>query len=152
MTKVVYNACYGGFGLSPEATLWLWEQGCTGVDVTHVNDYWPLADRAEGELKFPTLGYAYTLAAWRAYKNGENAGSLFLSVFTPDEQYVLNARDVSRTDPLLVQVVEDMGGRASGSCAQLAIREIPEGSKYRIDEYDGIESVVTPEEYDWQIA
>ena len=48
----------------------------------------------------------------------------------------------------LVTVVETLGSKASGTYAQLAIREI-EGDKYRIDEYDGIETVLTPGDYRW---
>lgn len=55
-----------------------------------------------------------------------------------------------RHHPILVQVVEELGERASGSCANLKIAEI-EGL-YRIDEYDGNESVVTPDGYDWEYA
>lgn len=58
--------------------------------------------------------------------------------------------DCPRHHPILVQVVEELGDRASGSCADLRIAEV-EGL-YRIDEYDGSESVVSPDGYDWQYA
>lgn len=58
--------------------------------------------------------------------------------------------DVPRHHPILVKVVEELGERASGSCADLQIAEV-EGL-YRIDEYDGSESVVAPDGYDWQYA
>ena len=47
-----------------------------------------------------------------------------------------------RADPLLVQVVETLGRQASDRFAKLEIVEMPVGTKYLIDEYDGIESVV----------
>ena len=56
-------------------------------------------------------------------------------------------RNVSRHDPILVQVVEELGGKASGDCAKLAIAEV--SGPYRIDEYDGSESVQQPDGYDW---
>lgn len=56
--------------------------------------------------------------------------------------------DTPRHDEILVQVVEKLGSeKASGSFAKLKIAEI-EGP-YRIDEYDGFESVETPDSYDW---
>lgn len=58
------------------------------------------------------------------------------------------ARDLNRHDPYLVQVVEELGDAASGFCGALRIEEI-EGSLYRIDEYDGYESVETPDAIDW---
>jgi len=57
-----------------------------------------------------------------------------------------------RADPALVQVVEELGDAANGTCASLAIRELPAGTLYRIDEYDGNESVVTQDEYEWSVA
>jgi len=56
-------------------------------------------------------------------------------------------RDISRHDPILVEVVEQLGEKASGSCANLQIAD-HEGP-YRIDEYDGNESVVGPGGYEW---
>jgi hypothetical protein len=61
-------------------------------------------------------------------------------------------RDVERHDPVLVRVVEELGSDASGDYASLAIAEIPAGSRYRIDEYDGNESVMTVDDYDWKFA
>lgn len=50
----------------------------------------------------------------------------------------------------LVAVVEALGDNASGGCAALAIATIS-GKQYRIEEYDGSEEVVTPEDSDWII-
>lgn len=61
-------------------------------------------------------------------------------------------RDVPRDDPILVQVVEEMGSAANGAHASLAIREIEAGQRWRIDEYDGSESVMTIDDYEWHIA
>ena len=60
--------------------------------------------------------------------------------------------DVPRHDPILVAVVEQLGPEACGACASLAIEEIASGTAYRIDEYDGNESVQTHETYNWVIA
>ena len=57
---------------------------------------------------------------------------------------------IPRHDPILVQVVEELGDKANGECAKLAIEEVD--GLYRIDEHDGNESVVTPDGYDWQYA
>jgi hypothetical protein len=55
--------------------------------------------------------------------------------------------NVDRHDPVLVQVVEELGDKANGKHAQLKIDEV-HGS-YRIDEYDGSERVMTAPDYDW---
>lgn len=55
-----------------------------------------------------------------------------------------------RHDKRLIEVVETLGEeRASGSCSELAIVEISTPC-YRIDEYDGMESVETPEGIEWE--
>lgn len=58
---------------------------------------------------------------------------------------------LERHDPILIQVVETLGKAASGNCALLKVTSIPIGVPYRIDEYDGNESVETPDSYDWII-
>jgi hypothetical protein len=45
----------------------------------------------------------------------------------------LTSRDFDRTDPTLVRVVEELGAAASGPHAALAIRDVPAGTRYRID-------------------
>lgn len=99
MAKVVYNACYGGFSLSPEAVR-----------------------RARALSGNPTWGDA-------------------------DEEYGF-IYDVPRHDPVLVQVVEELGEKANGSSADLRIKDIGT-SLYRITDYDGCEFVETPDYIDW---
>ena len=56
---------------------------------------------------------------------------------------------IDRHDPDLVAVVEELGcQRASGDFATLYIEEI-EGNQYNINEYDGSETVITPNGYRW---
>lgn len=60
--------------------------------------------------------------------------------------------DISRSDPILITVIETLGKKANGYCASLDIRDLPSGTLYRIDEYDGAESVITNDEHDWSVA
>jgi|14_taG_2_1085336.scaffolds.fasta_scaffold63373_2 hypothetical protein len=55
---------------------------------------------------------------------------------------------IERHNPLLVECVETLGDAASGRCARLSVAEIY-GTVYRIDEYDGHESVIEPENQSW---
>ncbi len=50
-------------------------------------------------------------------------------------------RDIPRDDPYLVQVVRELGIKASGSCAKLKIVEVPGDVSWHIAEYDGMEWV-----------
>lgn len=54
----------------------------------------------------------------------------------------------ARHNPSLVRVVETLGAKANGSCAQLCIVEI-EGNKYHINEAEGLEQVITPGDITW---
>lgn len=50
-------------------------------------------------------------------------------------------RDIQRNDPILVQVVKELGVKANGYSAELKIVEIPDDMKWEIEEYDGKEWV-----------
>jgi hypothetical protein len=134
MTKVVYNACYGGFSLSKEACQRYWDikgQQVWIEDTTWGFTVWlvPPEERLEkGEWSSMSLTerMAYNLA------------------YSKQTWY---NRDVDRHDPVLVQVVEELGKKANGDFAELAIDEVH--GPYRIDEYDGNESVMTSGDYDW---
>ena len=136
MTKVVYNACYGGFNLSREACKRYWElQG---------KEVW-IEDR-----EFMDMFTVWLVPPEKRVVKRE------WNTMTRDEQLAYNKQykeqtwddnGVDRHDPILVQVVEELGDKANGMCAQLAIEEV--SGSYRIDEYDGFESVETPESYEW---
>lgn len=49
--------------------------------------------------------------------------------------------DLERTDPYLVQVVEELGESAGGTFSSLRIADVPDDVEWYIDDYDGIESV-----------
>ena len=56
--------------------------------------------------------------------------------------------DIPRHDPDLVAIVELFGRDADGPYAELTVVTIP-GNKYRIHEYDGAETLYTPETTKW---
>lgn len=93
MTKIVYNSCFGGFGLN---------------------------DKAKARYE-------------------ELSGKKDVYVY-----------ELDRADPFLVQVVEEMN--ANDTYAELKIAELPAGTQYRIDEYDGAETVMCVNDYDWLTA
>jgi hypothetical protein len=101
MVKVVYNSCFGGFGLSAKA-----------------------------------------LAELSALKEAMGIE------FDPDDY---RYGELPRHDPDLVAVVEKLGGEASGRFADLRVKELA-GKRYRIDEYDGAETVMEPYDYEWIVV
>ena len=48
---------------------------------------------------------------------------------------------IERNDPVLIKVVEALGEKANGTFAELKIVEIPDGTDWEIDEYDGSETI-----------
>ena len=73
-----------------------------------------------------------------------------LATFSSDIPRVSYYGDLPRHDPRLVKMVEELGSaKASGPHAHLLVRKI-KGSKYRIDEYDGSETIQEPRDInDW---
>lgn len=143
--KIVYNGCYGGFGLSPAA-----QQA--------------YAKRKGFELFFyKQTAYSHRDGRDEYTKTTEADDSLFVSAVRVDAGEKPNKlpsghdewfwdNDIPRNDPDLIAVIEEMGDAANGRCASLHIKELPKGTLYRIDEYDGSESVMTNSDYEWQQA
>jgi hypothetical protein len=135
MTKIVINACHGGFGLSHEAVLAYLEQ--SGQQV------WAEADKKYSGL----IPFTYHLVPpeQRIVGTPDNWHSMTL-----DQRQAHNAaysktvfydRDLARDDPCLVQVVEQLGAGANGRHADLKVVEIPDDVNWYIEEYDGREWV-----------
>jgi len=66
------------------------------------------------------------------------------SCFANDNYSITFSGPEDRTDKDLINVIETLGHKANGSCAKLAIKEIPEGASYEVTEYDGYEDVEPP--------
>ena len=112
MTKVVYNACYGGFNLSKEACQRYWELQGKEVWIEDLDwgfTVW-LVPPEEQPVK-PEPWHSAPVEERVAYNKKYR------------EQTWDNDR-VDRHDPILVQVVEELGDKASGVCAKLAIEEV----------------------------
>lgn len=130
--KIVYNACYGGFGLSEEAIMRYAE--IKGVTLYPEKEKWSTTYWTKPKSNIVGLleGDAFYAASQE-----ERVLSNRLH-----KENTIGERDFDRHDPILVQVVEELGDKASGDCAKLEIYET-DSRMYRIDEYDGFESVAT---------
>jgi len=135
MKKVVINACYGGFNLSPKALLWLYARGMTGI-AYDVKKYYG--------SQYSDERFTNDLQKWKNYLSCSQSNDYyFMTVFSPDEKFVLNTfACFDRSDPLLIECIETLGSKeVSGSCAKLKIVEIPDDVEYSIEEYDGFEHI-----------
>ena len=134
--KVVINRCFGGFSLSKEgiarycelAGLPCYIEEDTKFKSLGIFTCWLLPEAERIESKEGEAFYAMSMEDRRAY-NAKHS-----------EQTVC-PREIERHDPVLVQVVEEMGSKADGDHAQLAVVEIPDDVNYIIEEYDGMEHI-----------
>lgn len=149
MHKIVINDCYGGFGLSPIA----------------VKRYY--------ELKGTPI-YFYTYDRSTLYRENSKLKKCKYTKVNPEDleerdSYIVVTKDLGvsfikpynspikemtwcepeRTDPILIQVVEELGKEANDSYSRLKIVEFS-GDKYRICEYDGLEYIETPDSINWK--
>jgi hypothetical protein len=109
--QVVINRCYGGFGLSDEAIM------------------------RYAELKGINLVMDTTDRTW--------GGATFYVDGIKDDDHYFSYYDLSndRADPILVQIVQELGEKANGFASELRIVSIPDDIEYTIEEYDGLEWV-----------
>lgn len=145
MTKIVYNGCYGGFSLSKAAVVWLANHGHAGAQKeVRENEAAVAGDRShcDGTIN-PDFWHQRKVENWT---KGDTGRTLSYSWHPWKDD------DLPRSHPLLVQCVEELGEKANGACAQLEVAEVLAGTKYRIDEYDGNERVMTVDDYEWEIA
>lgn len=140
MVKVVINRCFGRFNLSPKA----------------IEEYLKLKGKKAYFFKWEIKPDKMT-----PLTRNEANKELCPFVFThpdPDEylkglderskQYnekykeiSFSVRDLNRSDPDLIKVVEKLGKDASGRYSELKVVEIPDDVEWEISEYDGLEKV-----------
>ena len=113
MTKIVINRCFGGAGLSKEAV----------------------------EMLLARKGIEYDVVAGKSF--GQLRESFYHKGHAGDDEFYISEYSLldDRSDPLLVEVVEELGERANGAAADLAVIQIPDDVVWEIDEYDGRETV-----------
>jgi len=56
--------------------------------------------------------------------------------------------NIPRYDKDLIKVIETLGEKAYGDMSEISIYEV-EGPLFRVEEYDGYESLVTPDSQQW---
>ena len=123
--KIILNKCYGGFDVSNEAYELYAEK--RGISLYRYYD----------EYKNKTMHKGSGFTAYYFTKDfGDNVETDKI-----DWETHLYLNNEHRDDPILVEVVEELGGKASGRFGKLVVVEIPDGMNYVIDEYDGFETL-----------
>lgn len=143
--KLVINNCYGGFGLSPKGLKRYLELKGKQAYFYIQSKYY----HEDGGIEFKRID------------NIEYFNDLFFSCTTCDQgekimgypKDAFEKYNIQRNDPDLVQVVEEMGKEASGKCANLVVVEIENGRWYKINDYDGYESIEYRDiDNEWELA
>lgn len=119
--RIVINRCFGGFGLSDAAYERLIELGMKSTTWKDGDSY----ENPDAEI-----------VDWKASPIENRFSSLTYSFVSDDE-----GSPAIRCHPLVLQVVEGMGEKANGFCAELETVEVPDGVEWTIEEYDGREWV-----------
>ena len=94
-------------------------------------------------------GFSLSNAAVQRY--GELAGLNLVSIDkgyfnlwyidSVDDENFFSMYNIDRDDPILIQVVEELGESSWGGAAELKVIEIPDNVEWEIEEYDGQEWV-----------
>lgn len=147
MTKIAYNRCYGGFSLSHAGVM-------RYAELKGIQLYAFIDDRYSEK----NLDKSLTKKVKYVRLNDAEAEKHMLVHYCTTPKFsndtYWSSYDIGndRSDPILIQVIEELGDKANGSCADIAIAELPTGTLYRIDEYDGIESIETSDSVQWRVA
>jgi hypothetical protein len=123
--KIVINNCHGGFGLSEEA-------------IERYIDLRGLALFKDFNSTWKTSSY-YTVPVAEfeeAHQQDKKIGD-----YTKSNALCWSQYDIERNDPLLIQVVEEMGENVNTRFSKLKVVEIPNDVEWQIEEYDGAEWV-----------
>ena len=129
--KVVINTCFGGFGLSREAYIWL---------IRHripVRAYVEPARTKTGTFKRVKSNEGRVIFSTRLTPGDKTQTITRMHGHPYWETWTKGAR----ADPLLVRCVEELGAKASGKHAALKVVTIPDDVQYTIEEYDGSEHI-----------
>ncbi len=132
--RIIVNKCHGGFGLSDKAYERLGELGIPirkYIQEKRGKDgRFKRVPENEGEVIFDRRLSPHEAKFTTREKYEEFMGR-YWDAWTRD----------TRSHPLLLQVVKELGKKSWGQHAKLEIVEIPDGVDYEIDDYDGIETI-----------
>lgn len=135
--RIVINKCFGGFGLSHEAIKkYLNLKGKKAFFYKQTKYHFQ--DGVEEYEKVHPMNDNYMF-----YVVTKDLGEIINSL--PDKYY-FSYYDIKRDDKDLVKVVSDLGEKADGDNAKLAIVDVPDGIKWTMEEYDGIEHIAEEHE------
>jgi hypothetical protein len=132
--EVVINKCFGGFGLSYEATM-----EYAKLRGFKLYAYTDGRDKNGNKLSFDLPNKDRLIEI----KSEKEAKEAFIVYYYKDKNFKEHFfdSDIERDDPYLIKVVKKLEEKANDNFAELKIVKIPFDIKYTIDDYDGAESI-----------
>ena len=132
--KILVNRCYGGFNISDEA----FEEylNRTGQVFYKRKSKWSSLDSLDSFDYYKVSPEEYD----KIYQE-ETTNKVSSDGHIQSNELYLTSSDISRTDPILIQIVEEMGEKSFGMCSEIEVVNIPDDIKYTIEEYDGNEHI-----------
>lgn len=130
--KMVLNKCHGGFSISARAVKRLAElknQPCYFFKDDFNKRKSHLTPTTLEEIEASNCHFYRVLDI-------EDPNKLSCSELLKHEH---SSSNLDRTDPMLIQVIEELGKKANGQCAELKIVEF--NHVIEINDYDGYESI-----------
>lgn len=131
--KIVINSCYGGFSLSPKGERRYLELKGQKTYFYRQTKY----NYRDNTMEFTRIDHIDDVPDLFFYCTSYDQGKV-ISDYPKD---IFHSRELKRSDPILVQVVEELGAESFGKCANLEVVDIEKGRWFKIDEYDGYETV-----------
>lgn len=138
MAKIILNKDYGGFGVSAKAHKLYAER--LGKEL-----FYYVGEYIKPHVVYKKVSYEEFIkknSLFYFYSFKDLGDETIKDIVIQNEAETLDLDEHHREDPLLIQIVEELGEEASGWAATLKVVEIPDelaNGNYMIDDYDGAE-------------
>lgn len=146
MQKVIINKCFGGYGFEPftiqkyaeaKGVKLIWYTRDHKYDARYPKEKWVKTnieeiEREEG-LRMENLPLVDDMGDSFIF---DLSGDMFQRLV-----YQLPQDHESRTDPILIEIIERYGDMNRHGCHAPTVIEVPDGVEWIIYEYDGLESL-----------
>lgn len=137
--EIVINKCYGGFGLSALAVkMYLKLKGKNAF--FYVQTKYSFRN---GKDEYKKVSIENASSAYMSHTMTKDLGNTTSKLL---DKHYFSDYSINRSDKDLIRVVSELGKKANGRHAELKIVEIPDGTAFEIEEYDGMERVAETHE------
>lgn len=146
MQKVIINKCFGGYGFDPftvqkyaEAKgvrLYWYKRDCN-VYIGNLKEYMV-------KIPFEMIMKDDGVRLWYVALT-KDMGDSYIRDWNDENvcsnEFEIPNNDTSRTDPVLIGIIEKYGDQNTHSCHAPTVVEVPDGVEWIIEEYDGFETL-----------